>query len=295
MLKRLARKTVAALLRFSSTEQLERLSDEMLRLRIISQEILRQREARNSSQPLPCIKSMLTGEILARSILTNGMPWDFLVAPECNVPGMLTKAEKRYYGYITQFYSGSGSFVEVGPWLGQSTFYLVSSLLANPSFSGKNLYVYDDFIWRSSWMNRWLEGTAIAPLDNHASFLHLFQEQSRDLASHLVVRRQKICDYDGNEKLPCLEWHDGPIEVIVVDCGRSLAVNEGWWNIFKDSFIPGKTLIIMQDWQNHKRVPEVFWENTKIFTDSKEGELDLVHEIRDGAIATFLYRGPSLS
>jgi hypothetical protein len=293
MLKQLARKTAAALLSFTSTAQLERLSDEMLRLRIISQEILRQRDARNSSQPLPCIRSLLSDEILSRSILTKDTPWDSVVIPECKVPGMLTEAEKRYYGYITRFYSGIGSFVEIGPWLGQSTFFLISSLLANPSFSGRDLYVYDDFTWRSTWMNNWLKGTAIAPPDNHASFLQLFQEQLRDFASHLIVRQQKICDYDGNEKLPIMEWHDGPIEVIVVDCGRSLAVNDGWWNIFKHAFIPGKTLVIMQDWQNYKRVPEIFWENTKIFTDSKEGEIDLVHEIRDGAIATFLYRGPS--
>jgi DNA polymerase IIIc chi subunit len=61
----------------------------------------------------------------------------------------------------------------------------------------------------------------------------------------------------------------GPIEVLVVDCGRSLAVNDAWWTIYSSRFVPDKTLIIMQDWQNHKRVSEVYLENTKIFTHSK--------------------------
>jgi ClpP class serine protease len=35
----------------------------------------------------------------------------------------------------------------------------------------------------------------------------------------------------------------------------------------------------MQDWQNHKRVSEVYLENTKIFTHSKGQQLDLIHEV----------------
>lgn len=71
---------------------------------------------------------------------------------------------------------------------------------------------------------------------------------------------------------------------------KTLHVNEAWWQIFHESFIPDRTLIIMQDWQNHKSVPEVFWENTKTFTDSKEKHLDLIHEVVDAGIATFVYR-----
>lgn len=81
--------------------------------------------------------------------------------------------------------------------------------------------------------------------------------------------------------------------MLVVDCGRSLAVNDAWWTIYSSRFVPDKTLIIMQDWQNHKRVSEVYLENTKIFTHSKGQQLDLIHEVKNAGIATFLYRGAS--
>jgi len=116
-------------------------------------------------------------------------------------------------------------------------------------------------------------------------------EQIGGLTEYLIIKQAKICNYDGNEHLPLIEWIGKPIELIVVDCGRTLAVNEGWWAVFSDSFIKDKTLIIMQDWQNHKRVPEIFWENTKIFTDSKLESIELIHEVKNAGIAAFLYRG----
>ena len=256
------------------------------------QEILRQREARRQLIVLPEIFAA-KGEKLVRSILESNAPWDEAEVPRCDIPGMLTDSEKKYYCYIGAYYSGWGEIVELGPWLGLSTFYVCSSLLKNTHFINRKLHVFDDFTWRSSWMDKWLVGTGIVSPGNHASFQQIFESQLGDLMNNIIVERRKICDYDGNEHLPTLEWHGGVIEMLVVDCGRSLAVNEAWWAIFSPSFVPDKTLIIMQDWQNHKRVPEVFWENTKIFTDSKGQQLDLIHEVKDAGIATFLFRGAS--
>ena len=140
-------------------------------------------------------------------------------------------------------------------------------------------------------MDKWLKDTNIPLPTNHSSFQDLFEERLGSLIKYLAVMRRKVADYDGNELLPLVEWNDGPIELIIIDCGRPLAVNEGWWQVFSSSFIKDRTLIIMQDWQNHKAVPEMFWENTKIFTDSKAHEIEMIHEVKDAGIATFLYRG----
>ncbi len=281
---------VLGILRALPTSWVDKLSDELLRLRFRTQELLRQRWARNTIEVFPNLYAF-NGEIITRSILEKRSPWDDLQVTDCTIPGMLTESEKLYYSYITKFYSGSGVAVELGPWLGLSTYYIVSGLLLNPHFKDKKLYVYDDFIWRSSWMDKWLKGTNIPLPMNHSSFKDLFVEQLGDLTKYLTITRQKISDYDGNESLPLIEWNGGPIELIVVDCGRTLSVNEGWWNVFNSSFVKDKTLIIMQDWQNHKWVPELFWENTKIFTDSKLNEIESIHEVRNAGIATFLYRG----
>jgi len=273
------------------TSLLNKGHDELLRLRIRAQENLRQRQARQSPSLTQSINSH-DGQRLTLSILQKDAPWLGISAPPTTIPGMLTTSEKQYYLYITQFYQGVGSVVELGPWLGLSTHYIVEGLRKNPHFSNRKMSVFDDFVWRASWMQKWLEGTAISAPANYESFQPLFTQQTQAIAEYVDVKRKKITDYDGNQALPKIAWpQTEKIELIIIDCGRSLAVNEGWWDIFSPSFIAHKTLIVMQDWQNHKCVPEVFWENTKIFTDSKQSQIELIHEVSDAGIATFLFHG----
>ena len=232
------------------------------------------------------------GVALSRSILERDEPWGGFPTPQPAAPGMLTEAEKRYYQYIARFVDGSGSVVEVGTWLGMSTFFLAKGLEQNPRFNGK-LHCFDDFVWRSSSMTKWVSDLDLDAPGNYESFQPLFERyllesNIRDLVD---VNRMKVADYFGNDDIAPLIWDRGPIELCVIDCGRTLEVNEGWYKILSPSFVPNRTLVVMQDWQNHKAVPERFWENTRIFTESKGEALDLVHEVRDAGIATFLYRG----
>jgi hypothetical protein len=69
------------------------------------------------------------------------------------MPGMISEEEARYYEYIGGRYRGHGEAIELGPWLGKSTRHIIRGLDKNPKFFGKQLYVFDDFVWRSSWMN----------------------------------------------------------------------------------------------------------------------------------------------
>jgi hypothetical protein len=112
---------------------------------------------------------------------------------------MITREESQYYEYIGRFYEGIGCAVELGPWLGASTHHIVESLAKNPYFSGKRLYVFDDFVWRSNWMDQHVSEAEQLP--NHASFRRLFDKYTRDIAHLLIVERAKITDYDGNEAL----------------------------------------------------------------------------------------------
>jgi len=267
-----------------------RWADHALRFRIALQEAMRQREARRSPVIEPPRQSWVDQSVLVRCVLESHAPWSHLAPVSSQIPGMLTVAERQYYMYLPQFYTGVGEVVELGPWLGLSTSILIQALQANPHFDERSLHVYDDFVWRSSWMNKWLKDASIQSLDNHESFLPLFLQLQQATLERLTVTRCKIADFDGNEALPPLQWEQGPIELIVVDCGRQWHVNEAWYRVFSPHFIPDVTLIVMQDWQNHKRVPEVFWENTKMFTDSKQGQLELLHEVNQAGIGTFLYR-----
>ncbi len=274
-----------------SIGRLEKVADTALRFRLRCHEYVRQKQARRHPGIQPEIRSSMDGSTLHRSILEPRPPWANLDTDTPAIPGMLTPAERAYYAYLPRFYRGAGEVVELGPWLGLSTHYLINGLKHNPAFTDKQLHVYDDFTWRCAWMNKWLDDTGIPPLENHACFLPLFEQFMASSEHRLAVTRCKITDYDGNESLPEITWNKGPIEIIIVDCGRPLQVNEAWYRVFAPYFIPNTTLVVMQDWQNYKRVPEEYWENTKLFTDSKMEALDMIHEVAGGGIATFIYRG----
>jgi hypothetical protein len=67
-------------------------------------------------------------------------------------------------------------------------------------------------------------------------------------------------------------------------------VNEAWYGALAPHFIPGRTLVMMQDWGTHREVPDRPDNQTKLFTDLRAAALVLVHELVRGNLATFLYR-----
>jgi len=108
---------------------------------------MRQIEARKSPSVNPAIISFDGGLQLHRSIREARSPWRALPLDTVpSPPTMIHDEEKRYYAYVTRFYSGMGAVVELGPWLGGSTFYILHGLLANPHFMGRRLHVYDNFV-----------------------------------------------------------------------------------------------------------------------------------------------------
>jgi len=287
------RRIYKAIAFFLPSSVLISLADEALRFRHRLNDAVRHRKAKANCDITPKIMSQAKDAApLFREVLNRKTSWSNLQIPPCPVPSMLTQDEMRYYHYITRFYSGIGAVVEIGPWIGSSTYNIVSGLLNNSNFTDdKRLYVYDDFVWRTSWMDKWLTGTDIKSPDNLTSFQPLFDEMIQKFSTHIEAKAMKIFDSGDNSDVPWFTWEHGPVELCIIDCGRSLLLNEYWYNELEPHFIPDRTIIVMQDWQNFKNVPEVFSENTKIFTDSKQQHLDQIHELRNSGTATFIYRG----
>jgi hypothetical protein len=233
------------------------------------------------------------GELLTKLVMEDDAPWRDLPVPAFEIPGMVTPEEKQYYHFITGFFSGFGEVVELGPWLGCSTACIVEGLMRNPRFGPRQLYVFDDFIWRSSWMDAHY-GEADRP-DNHQSFREIFDRYTFPWREHLSVAERRFSVYDGNDAVAPLEWHWVKIEMCFIDCGRTMEVNDAWYSMLSSFFIPGRTLLVLQDWQTHKEIPQQWYNQMKMFTDSKGDELELVHELSQGGIATFLYKGQRVS
>jgi hypothetical protein len=233
-------------------------------------------------------RTVLRGQqSLQTYLMEDQSPWTDLFVNAIKMPGMITHEETQYYEYIGNLYQGHGEAIELGPWLGKSTRHIIRGLDKNPNFIGKQLYVFDDFVWRS-YMNPYFTDNLNQP--NHSDFRHLFEEYVREIGSRLNVNKGKIVDYDGNENVPQIEWNGAPIEIMYIDCGRHLPVNEAWYRIFSPNLIPGMSLLIMQDWRTHRERPRRAYNETDRFT-AAHPELKIVHEVKGGNIATFLYQG----
>jgi hypothetical protein len=258
--------------------------------------LLRRRQSQQAATALRHIVSG-RGELLGVHILSWKPPWKDIPLLPCRIPGMLTIAEEQYYTYISQFYRGEGEVVELGTWLGRSTWIIVSNLLKNPAFiqEGKKLHAFDRFVWYSS-MDKWVKNLPDFQKPKAGeSFEILFRDYIRDIAEHVDVQRADLGCLDSDGDTPELRWANGSIELLFVDCGSTLSVNEAWFAALENSFLPNKTLIVMQDWQNFKSVPYRCWVHTKHFSDLHADRLLLVHEIRGGGVACFLYTSPDPS
>jgi len=236
---------------------------------------------------IPEIRSFDHESKLVASVMSPSAAW-LRIAPErLSSPGMISAEEAQYYEYIGSFYEGLGRAVELGSWLGASTHHIVRGLRTNPKFAAEKLHVFDDFTWRTSWMDQHVSNDERLP--NHSSFLHLFEQYTNDIQDSISVYRVKITDYDGNEELPLLSWDDGLIELLYVDCGRTFEANQAWYKLLRSSFIPNRTLIMMQDWRLHRELPRKSYNQTLLFTESKGSELRQIHEVTDGGLSTFLF------
>jgi hypothetical protein len=223
------------------------------------------------------------------AVLASIPPWSQNRSVEREIPGMITPEEARYYQWLGKFYSGAGEVVELGPWLGKSTMAILDGIESSGRFQGRKLHVYEDFVWRSSFMDLYVP-PELRRKDGE-DFYPLFQKMTSSKAALIDARPCAIQVQKWNSHLPRLKWDGQLIEIIYVDCGRAFLENQTWYELFAPFFIPRVTLIVMQDWRTHREIPRKPFNHTLQFTESKGSALQLIHETENGGIGTFLWLG----
>jgi hypothetical protein len=198
---------------------------------------------------------------------------------------MLTTEERQYLRWIGVNMPDDGAVLELGPWLGQSTRCILEGLPR-----GMSITTVDDFIWRN-WMDPFLNDTGLEVPGIHTDFSSLFRVLNHDLLPRLTICRNRLSVFDGNDDVPPFAWSGGPIRLLVVDCGRTIEVNETWFRLVQSSLIPNETLVVMQDWRLFREVPFRWYNQTRQFTDSHRDCLVPQHEVSDGGLASFMYVG----
>jgi hypothetical protein len=174
---------------------------------------------------------------------------------------MITPEERRYLYWLTsEYWSGSGDVVEVGPWLGGSTWCLASGMAANPRAGrGRRLHVIDNFRWRPFMSER-----APLKLEPDASFRSFFEDNVSPWRDTIAVHEAALLDDDSarladpdgvrssNREVPVFtaSAFDAPLAIVFIDGAKSWRALRHLLDELAPRFIPGETVLVLQDFQN---------------------------------------------
>jgi hypothetical protein len=198
---------------------------------------------------------------MTRPASRDSTPWRDLeieVPPE--IPTMISGEEMRYCFWLTsEAWDGRGGVVEIGPWLGGSTWCLAAGMEANPRAGTGKLHVVDNFRWRPFMSDR-------APLDLEpdASFRTQFERNLARKKNLLVVHEAALPDDDsaklaedsGEVRTASEEVELLSVEALPEEIGILFIDGAKSWRAFRwlleglgPRFVPGKTIIVCQDCQ----------------------------------------------
>lgn len=177
----------------------------------------------------------MTGAALADS------PWNdptFTIPDRINeVEGMLNWHEKRMlYWLARRHYTGEGKICDLGAYLGGSTICFAMGL-RDASRSGKLIYSYDRFV-----LGPFEQTVFRGELPPNNETLPIFTNNLRGYHDLLVVKAGDVASH---------RWDAGPIEILFVDLAKSAMT---WDHVVREFFphlIPGKSIVILQDYIWH--------------------------------------------
>jgi len=159
--------------------------------------------------------------------------------------GMTTKYEHEFLeNYAQNTYTGDGEIVELGCWLGASTIPMAKGLSENlyPQAKGKKVQAYDRFIWTPN-MEVCVTGTPLAGK-------YQVGDNCIDACHDQIQPWQSYIDLHAADLLKT-QWTGQPIEMLFIDAMKSWGLLNSIVNNFFPFLVPGKSLIIHQDYTHY--------------------------------------------
>jgi hypothetical protein len=177
-----------------------------------------------------------------------------------HIATMISPEEKQYLYWLGRsVWQGKGLIVEIGPWLGGSTWCLAAGMQASGHRQSKRLLVYDNFIWRDFMSERaslnFKAGECFYTefLKNISSYDGIVDSYKQALPDEIIASDQeaKSKRYSTNEKVAIFQSLPGmePVEIVFVDGAKSWLGLKHLLLGVVDRLIPGHSLLVCQDYK----------------------------------------------
>ncbi len=184
-------------------------------------------------------------ELFRRSPWRKGSP-ELLTVPV----GMLGRQEAALFYYLARdWYSGRGTIVDAGSFLGKSAFHFGHGLRANPRFdpARHKVHCFDNFLVNDGLTIDFIETELGQRLGLHQSTRPIFDWQVASVQDVLVV-------HEGDFHV--MPWQSQPVEILMVDIAKSPSLWRRVLEAFFRDLVPGVSIVVHQDY-HHPWLPHI--------------------------------------
>jgi len=167
---------------------------------------------------------------------------DLITEPQ--VIGLISRHERAFLHYYARdIYSAEGEMVDLGTWLGASTFYLAKGLHENKNVTDKfkRIHAYDLFSWEESLSKDVVNTPYENKFKKGDDYKWLFLDNTK-------LYEPEITPY-GNVLNHA--WNGRPVEFLFVDAMKNVETTHAILRSFYSFLIPGKSFLVYQDFDHY--------------------------------------------
>lgn len=171
-------------------------------------------------------------------------PWSSPVRLQHTPIGMLGDAESSLFYHLTRsYFSGAGTVIDAGSFLGKSAFYLASGMLDNPNVDATRhrVHCFDLFEVNHPSTVDYIRRTLGRETRIGDSTLALFEQQVAPVRQLLEVHKGDFM---------VARWPSNKIEILMIDIAKTAALGRKVMELFFAHLIPGQSLVIHQDYHH---------------------------------------------
>jgi hypothetical protein len=170
------------------------------------------------------------------------------VMPE--LVGMLGFDEARLFHWLAaDYFSGAGTIVDAGSFVGKSAYCFATGLRANPRhrLARDKVHCFDLFRVLDDQTSDFLFTMTGERLALGASTRHVFERQVAGVRDLLEV-------HEGD--LHAVTWPRQPIEILMIDVAKTEDLSRRVVDLFFRDLVPGRTIVVQQDY-HHPWLPHI--------------------------------------